>query len=137
MKSVFADTHFWIAFLDARDPWHAKAGAISQGLGRVWTVTTDAVLSEVLTFLSAYGVETRRRAAAFARGALARPDVEVVPQTRETFLSALALYEARPDKTYSLVDCLSMQIMRERRIRQILTHDQHFAQEGFTVLMRE
>ena len=29
--------------------------------------------------------------------------------TRESFLSGMALYEARPDKGYSLVDCISMQ----------------------------
>jgi hypothetical protein len=47
----------------------------------------------------------------------------------------LTLYKARPDKGYSLTDCISMHAMRERGISDILTHDDHFRQEGFTVLL--
>lgn len=50
-------------------------------------------------------------------------------------LEGLPLYERRPDKGYSLVDCISMNVMRRLRLRQVLTNDRHFAQEGFTVLL--
>jgi len=36
---------------------------------------------------------------------------------------------------YGLTDCISMHTMRERSITDILTHDDHFRQEGFTVLL--
>ena len=49
--------------------------------------------------------------------------------------SGLALYERRPDKQYSLVDCISMNVMRQERIQEILTHDRHFSQEGFVCLL--
>jgi predicted nucleic acid-binding protein len=61
--------------------------------------------------------------------------VEVVAQSHESFLAGLALYERRPDKQYSLVDCISMNVMRKRRIREILTNDRHFVQEGFVRLL--
>jgi hypothetical protein len=57
------------------------------------------------------------------------------PQSRATFLTGLALYEARPDKGYSLADCVSMEAMRQESITEILAHDNHFAQEGFTTLL--
>ncbi len=38
----------------------------------------------------------------------------------------LPAYKARPDKGYSLTDCISMNLMRERDITEILTHDHHF-----------
>jgi predicted nucleic acid-binding protein len=46
----------------------------------------------------------------------------------------LSLYKARADKGYSLTDCISMNTMRERNLTEVLTHDQHFAQEGFSLL---
>ena len=58
----------------------------------------------------------------------------MVRHTHESFLAGLALYKARADKGYSLTDCISMTAMRERNITEVLTHDRHFAQEGFTLL---
>ncbi len=81
-----------------------------------------------------FGPAMRGRAAAIIRRILVHPDVEVVPQSRESFLNALALYEARPDKTYSLTDCSSMATMRAQGVTQVLTRDAHFAQEGFALL---
>jgi predicted nucleic acid-binding protein len=58
----------------------------------------------------------------------------VLPQTRADFDAALALYEARPDKGYSLTDCRSMLAMQGQSITDVLTNDHHFTQEGFTIL---
>lgn len=69
------------------------------------------------------------------RALLAHPRVEVMPQSRESFLRGLMLYEARRDKNYSMTDCISMELMRERSISAVLTNDRHFAPEGFMVLM--
>jgi predicted nucleic acid-binding protein len=57
------------------------------------------------------------------------------PTTGQSFLSGLALYEARPDKEYSLTDCISMNAMRAAGITEVLTDDDHFTQEGFTKLL--
>lgn len=40
-----------------------------------------------------------------------------------------------PDKGYSLTDCISMNVMRAQGMAEVLTHDGHFAQEGFTILL--
>jgi predicted nucleic acid-binding protein len=47
----------------------------------------------------------------------------------------LPLYERRPDKQYSLIDCISMNVMRRKGISEILTRDRHFSQEGFVRLL--
>ena len=62
-------------------------------------------------------------------------NVTLVPQSHESFLAGLDLYERRLDQGYSLVDCISMRAMQKRRIREALTSDRHFAQEGFRALM--
>ena len=59
----------------------------------------------------------------------------VRPQTHQSFLDGFALYKARPDKEYSLTDCISMEAMRAGGITEILTHDNHFTQEGFAILL--
>lgn len=38
------------------------------------------------------------------------------------------------DKGYSLTDCSSMCVMKTLGITDVLTHDKHFAQEGFHLL---
>jgi predicted nucleic acid-binding protein len=58
----------------------------------------------------------------------------VLPQTRADFDAALALYEARPDKAYSLTDCRSMVALHALGVAEVLTNDHHFTQEGFTIL---
>jgi uncharacterized protein len=64
-----------------------------------------------------------------------RADVDVIPQTEESFLAGMTLYEERPDKGYSLTDCISMNVMRERGLTDVLTNDPHFRQEGYRLLL--
>ena len=52
------------------------------------------------------------------------------------FREALDYYRARQDKEWSLVDCASILIMQTEGITEALTHDHHFEQAGFKVLLR-
>ena len=108
---------------------------VSRQLGAVVLVTTDEVLTEFLNHFSAFGDQMRQQAATTVRGFLDDPTITVVHQSRHTFLSGLALYEARKDKGYGLTDCISMVTMRQVGITQVLTHDEHFSQEGFIKLL--
>ncbi len=135
MKRVFADTLYWVAITHRKDQWHQAAVAASRALGECHLVTTDDVLSEVLTAFSETRPLLRRRAATLVRKLHRKPTVTVFPQSRGIFPAGLSLYEARPDKGYSLTDCVSMHSMRQEGIRDVLTHGDHFRQEGFTVLL--
>ena len=66
---------------------------------------------------------------------MADENFEVIEQTRDVFLKGLELYSSRLDKGYSLTDCISMNICREFEVYEILTHDHHFEQEGFQILL--
>lgn len=135
MRIVFLDTQCLVARVNPRDQWHAQAQEVLISLGGADFVTTESVLIEMLNFFAAYHTDMKRTAAEFVRDALDTDEIEVVPHTRESFLSGLRLYGSRLDKGYSLTDCISMATMRERQIRDVLTHDDHFRQEGFNVLL--
>ena len=92
-------------------------------------------MSEFLTAVCAWGNHARRLACRSVREILKDSGVEVVAQSHQGFLAGLSLYERRLDKPYSLVDCISMTVMRDANIREILTHDRHFSQEGFVRLL--
>jgi predicted nucleic acid-binding protein len=98
-------------------------------------LTTEEVLIECLGFVAGAGSHVRRVVAAAINEILESDQATVLPQSHETFLAGLRLYERRLDKGYSLVDCFSMNGMRGRAIREILTDDRHFAQEGFIPLL--
>jgi predicted nucleic acid-binding protein len=135
MRRVFADTLYWVAITHRKDQWHQAAVTISRRLAGCQPVTTDDVLTEVLAAFCEAGPVLRQRAAILVRNLHQKPAVTVHPQSRQTFLSGVSLYETRPDKGYSLIDCISMQRMRQEGISEILTHDDHFTQEGFIKLL--
>ena len=117
------------------DQWHAVAMRVSQQIGTSTLMTTDEIFDEFLSHFSAYGGQMRAQAVRIVRDLLNDPTVTVIPQSRQTFFAGLTLYEARPDKEYSLTDCISMATMRQEGITEVLTHDDHFAQEGFVCLL--
>jgi len=136
MKKVFADSHYWIAVVNPHDQWADAAKAAKASLGEALIVTTDEVLTEFLAALRS-GQYMRRQAAKMVRLILENPNVKVIPQTRESFLKGVAFYEDRNDKEYSLIDCISMNVMSAESLVEVLTHDHHFEQEGYTVLIKE
>jgi predicted nucleic acid-binding protein len=120
--------------MSPRDPFHARVMSWGRNLGTLRLVTTDEVLTEVLNWFSGAGAYWRGKTATFVRNVRNDPEVAVLPQTRTDFDAALALYEARPDKGYSLTDCRSMVALRALGVIEVLTNDHHFSQEGFTIL---
>ena len=69
MKTVFADSHYWIAIVNPDDPWAKPAKAARSALDEVFMVTTDEVLTEFLAALSR-GEHMRKQAAKMVRAIL-------------------------------------------------------------------
>jgi predicted nucleic acid-binding protein len=136
MTAVFADTFYWVALADAFDSAHQRALTITAERAASAIITTDEVLGEYLTFFASASETLRRQAATSVQRILAKPVIRVIPQSRSSFLAGLDLYSQRPDKGYSLVDCISMQTMRREGLTQALTNDRHFEQESFRALFR-
>jgi predicted nucleic acid-binding protein len=61
----------------------------------------------------------------------------VVPFQLELIDSAVQLYRTRPDKSWSLTDCLSFVVMERRQLTEALTTDGHFEQAGMKAMMLE
>ena len=133
MAVYLADTWYLIALFDPHDSHHQRARRIDRFTSRDLIATHDGVFSETLTYFSGDGGLVRRRIVDFVR-ARQRDAAWYVGRSSDLFNRALALYAERLDKEYSLVDCTSMVLMRERGITHVLTNDHHFRQEGFTVV---
>lgn len=137
MREIFVDTGFWVALLNPRDNLHELAVSLSEKYRRRHLITTDGVLIELQNFFSGYGKDLRAAAAKTVEEIESSASTQVLPQKRDTLNEARELYNARSDKQYSLTDCYSMVVIRERDISEVLTADVHFEQEGFVALMRK
>jgi uncharacterized protein len=60
VKTVFVDTHYWIAITHPGDQWREPAKAARDALGPARLVTTDEVLTEYLAALSRSGEMLRQ-----------------------------------------------------------------------------
>jgi predicted nucleic acid-binding protein len=135
VATYFADTSFWMALSRKRDQYHLHAVAWNQFVIRTRgiIVTTEAVLWE---WLNAFSDASTRSVAAEGYGrAHADARIEVVPFQPELIDSAVQLYRTRPDKSWSLTDCLSFVVMERRHLTEALTTDGHFEQAGLKVMM--
>jgi len=133
-RELFLDTVYLLALLNPRDSWHARAVALSRHI-RPRLVTTHAVLTEVADALCR---QSRRTWAIQAIDDLREDgNVTCVPVESTLFTRALDLYRERADKDWSLTDCISFVVMRDRAISDALTADLHFVQAGFRALLRE
>ena len=64
------------------------------------------------------------------------PGVKIVAPDQALLDRGLALYRARPDKDWSLTDCISFVVMEREKIAEALTADHHFEQAGFLALLK-
>jgi predicted nucleic acid-binding protein len=135
VRTVFADTAYFIALLLPRDDLRQRAIAFDDAAPGLRIFTTDGVLMELLAHVASRGSNSRAAALRLIDLLRNTPHVTIVRMTPELFDAGLELYRQRPDKAYSLVDCMSMVVCQQEGIDEVLTHDHHFAQEGFTVLL--
>jgi uncharacterized protein len=132
VRTVFVDTFYWIARINPRDRWHRKAVELSSSLKDTRLITSESVLIELLNYFSGYGPEMRLAVAQIVRKIMADENIMLWSYG---FEEGLTLFETRLDKGYSMTDCMSMRIMRLFKVTEVLTHDRHFAQEGFVILL--
>ena len=134
MKPVFADTSYYLALVNPVDPRHEMSVDLAEGLlGR--TFVTEYVLVELgsalsrgsdrLVYLDLLDKVQSDRA------------TTIISASESLFRQGVALFAARPDKDWSLLDCISFVVMKQRRLKEPLTTDRHFVQAGFRALLRE
>ncbi len=133
MSVVLADAFYFVARLNRRDQHHERVVAFSRNF-RAHILTTDWVLMEVADALA--NSECRPRVRDFILHLRQSAAGEIVPASRELLDRALDLYHQHRDKEWTLTDCVSFVVMRERGIAAALTEDHHFEQAGFTALLK-
>ena len=133
MKPVFADTFFFLTLLNPSDAGHRTAAELSRQL-RQRRVTTAWVLTEVGDAMSVG--DNRDAFLDFYRFLKESPLVIIKPASQELFDQGIELFSQRPDKEWTLTDCISFAVMREEGITEALTADRHFEQAGFRALLK-
>ena len=133
ISKVFADTSYYVSELNPRDALHSVARGFTTTY-RGGVVTTEFVLIETANFL--LRGEGRQAYVDLIRNLRNDPLTTIIPASAELFEKGLALFAARPDKEWSLTDCISFEVMTELELPDALTADLHFEQAGFRVLLK-
>ena len=128
-RRVAADTSFLFPFLYTKDTRHAEARRLAEEFGDAVLVTTDGVLLELMSLMSKQSL--RSTALAFVELMLSdSPKYEVVLQTEASLRRGIERYAGQTSGSPSLVDCMLMNVMDERRILDVLAFDRDFRHVG-------
>lgn len=133
MNPVFVDSFYFFAILNKKDLAHSKSIDYSKQHSAP-LVTTGWVLTEL-----ADGLARSSQRSVFTRIISNFRAVAVnviVAPSDDLFQEGIKLYDERPDKQWSLTDCISFVVMKQRGIIDALTGDRHFEQAGFTALLK-
>jgi uncharacterized protein len=131
---VLLDTSGLLCFLHQDEVQHKMAvGLISNSNSRF--LTHNYVLAELIA-LALVRRFPRSTVLVYTFELMENPNVEMVWVDEVLHREAMDLLLARQDKTYSLCDAISFVLMRKKGIREALTTDKHFEQEGFIRLLQ-
>jgi predicted nucleic acid-binding protein len=133
MSEAFADTVYFIAQLNRSDQYHRAVLEFSEKTDIHW-VTSEWVLLELADAFA--GTRYRSLVPPLIAHLLGSTLTDVVPISSDLFKSALIFYQRYRDKEWTLTDCTSFLIMRERGITEALTGDRHFEQAGFIAMLK-
>jgi predicted nucleic acid-binding protein len=133
MKPVFVDTVYYLALINPRDQYAAAATQFTAGFSGAF-VTTTWVLAEVANSLTR-GAD-RALFCELYQDLTADNRVTIVPPDLDLFEQGIDLFGKRPDKEWSLTDCISFLVMQEYGLTEALSADRHFEQAGFTTLLK-
>ena len=129
----FADTSWWVAWTLPNDARHLEALEVLARVGSGEQVlTTNLVLGETWTFLRRK--DSHRTAVGFLdRVAVLESARKLVLHavTEEQESKAWAWLRRHDEREYSFVDATSFEVMRARRLREVLAFDNDFPAAGF------
>jgi predicted nucleic acid-binding protein len=134
----FVDTSFFFALASADDPDHERVREVfdqiqPQELPGTWLTTNHVVLETIRLTKRNIGNEA---AVEMGRRLYAEQLARIhwtTPAEEKQALDYLAKYN---DQRYSPVDCISFVVMEQLDIDEALTGDHHYAQAGFTPLLK-
>ena len=132
MNRLFADTSFFVAFLNPRDESHILARGYMADFASL--LTTVWLIAELGNYLCKG--KNRKLFVPFVRDLQKDLRVTIVGLDKSCFERGLERFARRPDKEWSFTDCVSFVVMEDRGLTEALTTDHHFEQAGFRVLLK-
>ena len=133
MKAIFAYTFYFIAQFNLHDKAHEKATQFTDSF-QGHMVTTDWVIVELA---DAFAQPLNRTTfVAIYQRLQGKKELRIVPADRALLQEGFHLYAQRPDKEWSLTDCISFVVMRREGLTEALTGDDHFEHAGFVALLK-
>jgi predicted nucleic acid-binding protein len=134
MTMLFVDTAGWMSLADEGDPIHEDCVRIRDD----WLekggilLTSNFVMDETLTLIRMrLGIQAAERW---------WEQVSESPRLRWELIDPQRAEKARvwffgwKDKEFSFTDCTSFVLMRELKVKKVLTSDKHFRDAGFEIL---
>ena len=129
MNRTFIDTAFVVALVNHKDQYHDQAVELSKKYENDPTLITEAVLLEIGNALAK---DFKQEAVEIIKAFRSSDEVVIIEQDSQLFVKGFEMYEKYKDKAWGMVDCISFVAMREHKITDALTTDDHFKQAGFT-----
>ena len=134
MNTLFLDAGYVIALEASDDQNHRVASQhwrrLLKSLPRL--VTTSYVFDEVVTFFNSRG--RHEKAVEVGSNLIQTDSIELIHVDEAIFYEGWEYFQKHSDKKYSLTDCISFVVMKQRGIKAALTFDRHFAQAGLEKL---
>ena len=138
MNEIFADTSGWANYFVRTEPFHQEAKQLMQKWykNRTRVITTNYVLLELVAlFISPLRI-TRQQQIQAIETIKAVEWIEILHIDQTLDDQAWQFLKTRNDKMWSLTDCSSFVVMKQRQISQGFTTDHHFEQAGFVMLLK-
>lgn len=128
---IFIDTGAFIARYRTSDDWHETAVNGWNRLERSTRAcyTTNLVVAEALKLIAWYGGQSK--AIRVGTQILSSSEITVLRSAPVDEIRSLHLMEQFADQNLGFVDCVSMVLMRQRRLTTVFGFDKHFELAGF------
>ena len=133
MRTVFADSFYFLSLWNPNDHAHSKAMAFTDGYREAF-LTTDWIVTELADALAR--PPNRQRFLSLYRVLQHQKEFTIIPASRALLEEGINLFENRANKEWSLTDCISFVVMKKEGIDEALTGDHHFEQAGFVALLK-
>jgi uncharacterized protein len=128
---IYVDTGAYLARYLSRDQYHQKAKTFWEKIRKSQEscFTSNFVLDETFTLLgrwAGYEFASKKAAIIYASKLLI-----ILRPTREDEMKAIDFFQKYADQNVSFTDCISIVLMRNKKIKRVFSFDSHFERAGF------
>ena len=128
---IYVDTGAYLARYLSRDQYHQKAKTFWEKIRKSQEscFTSNFVLDETFTLLgrwAGYDFASQKAAIIYASKLLI-----ILRPTREDEVKAIDFFQKYADQNVSFTDCISIVLMRNKKIKRVFSFDSHFERAGF------